>query len=47
MLTVRKDNPRAIEFYKRFGFEIVGHFSGGEPAWAMRRTQPATTSSVP
>lgn len=47
MLTVRKDNPRAIQFYRRFGFEIVGHFSGIDPAWAMRRAQPQPTASVP
>ncbi len=34
MLTVRKDNHRAIGLYRKFGFEIVGHLKD-ENSWVM------------
>lgn len=34
MLTVRKDNARALRLYRKHGFDIVGHV---QDAWVMRR----------
>jgi ribosomal protein S18 acetylase RimI-like enzyme len=36
MLTVRKNNTRACQLYRKHGFEVIGHFSAGA-SWAMRR----------
>jgi len=36
MLTVKKDNGRALELYKKHGFEIVAELPD-IPAWVMRR----------
>lgn len=36
LLTVQKNNLRAMTLYKRAGFEIVGHLSSAN-AWVMRR----------
>lgn len=35
MLTVRKDNERAMKLYFRYGFRIVGSLSDG--GWVLRR----------
>lgn len=38
MLTVRKDNVRALRLYQRLGFRIVGEVTSGvQPGWVMRR----------
>jgi ribosomal protein S18 acetylase RimI-like enzyme len=39
ILTVLKDNHRAILLYLRAGFRVVGHYVR-EHAWAMRRDVP-------
>jgi len=36
LLTVQKNNLRAMTLYKKAGFEIVGHLAGAG-AWVMRR----------
>jgi ribosomal protein S18 acetylase RimI-like enzyme len=36
ILTVRKDNRRAVRLYKRHGFVVTGHFIA-ECAWVLRR----------
>lgn len=41
VLTVKKDNRRALRLYQRAGFRIVGHYEE-ERAWAMRRDAPAS-----
>lgn len=40
MLTVRKDNTRALRLYRKHGFELAGHFSEGA-SWVMRWEPPA------
>lgn len=37
ILTVAKDNARAMRLYFRHGFEIVAHLHSAQ-AWVMRRT---------
>lgn len=37
MLTVKKDNVKAIRLYRTHGFTIVGHLIAAE-AWVMRAT---------
>jgi len=37
ILTVQKDNARAMRLYARHGFEIVAHLHSAQ-AWVMRRT---------
>jgi ribosomal protein S18 acetylase RimI-like enzyme len=41
VLTVKKDNPRALRLYKRHGFKVVGHFVL-EHAWVLRRDVQAS-----
>jgi ribosomal protein S18 acetylase RimI-like enzyme len=36
VLTVKKDNIRALRLYHKHGFEVVGHLSGAA-AWIMLR----------
>ena len=39
-LTVNKDNPRAVAFYRKHGFAITGESisaASGLPLWSMRR----------
>jgi ribosomal protein S18 acetylase RimI-like enzyme len=35
MLTVRKNNARALRLYRKHGFEVIGHFSE-KASWVMR-----------
>lgn len=44
VLTVMKDNARAIALYMRHGFRIVGYFRA-ERAWSMRRDAAAAAQA--
>jgi ribosomal protein S18 acetylase RimI-like enzyme len=44
VLTVLKDNARAVALYQRHGFRIVGHFRA-ERAWSMRRDAAAAAQA--
>jgi ribosomal-protein-alanine N-acetyltransferase len=46
VLTVRKDNERALRLYRRHGFEIVAHLSA-ERAWVLRRASEASVRPSP
>lgn len=41
VLTVKKDNHRALSLYKKHGFEVVGHFKDAS-AWALSRAVGCT-----
>ena len=42
ILTVKKDNHRALSLYKKYGFEVVGHFIEAR-AWALSREVAGTS----
>lgn len=42
VLTVKKDNHRALRLYKKYGFRIVGHFNAAN-AWALFREAGSTS----
>jgi len=44
MLTVKKDNPRAIRLYRKHGFQIVGHLPSNN-SWVMLREATVQASS--
>lgn len=44
VLTVKKDNHRALRLYEEYGFEVVGHFSEAR-AWVLFR--PVAGTSCP
>lgn len=46
ILTVKKNNHRALRLYKRHGFRIVGHFSAAG-AWALFREAESTSCPSP
>jgi ribosomal-protein-alanine N-acetyltransferase len=41
VLTVKKDNVRALALYKKNGFRVVGHYPAAD-AWVMRRAAPSS-----
>ncbi len=41
VLTVKKDNHRALRLYRKHGFEVVGHFKAAG-AWALSRAAAST-----
>lgn len=40
MLTVRKNNKRALRLYLKYGFKIAGHITVSD-AWVLRRPAPS------
>lgn len=46
ILTVKKDNHRALQLYRKHGFRIVGHFKESS-AWALFREAACTSCPSP